>query len=103
MKRHILFIILSIILLCFSGCENEADNFRFNNIVSEIQENEEQDIMVYNTEEQFFEMKYIGNTKTKKFHQMDCHTLPLEENRVYFYSRKEAVRKGFVACMNCNP
>jgi len=49
------------------------------------------------------EVVYIGNKNTKKFHLPNCRTLPLEKNRVNFYSRSEAVSCGYSPCRNCSP
>lgn len=46
---------------------------------------------------------YIGNKNTKKFHQLTCRSLPAPQNRVYFSTRDEAVKAGYVACKICNP
>ncbi len=46
---------------------------------------------------------YIGNKNSKKFHLPDCKSLPLEKNRVYFKSRKEAINEGYDPCKICNP
>lgn len=46
---------------------------------------------------------YIGNKNSKKFHLPSCSSLPAEHNRVYFYSRDEAVSAGMVPCKRCNP
>lgn len=47
--------------------------------------------------------KYIGNKNSKKFHHLNCSDLPAEHNRVYLYSRQEAIDGGFVPCKLCNP
>lgn len=49
------------------------------------------------------EVMYIGNVKTFKIHTMSCHTLPLEENRVYFESVEEGIGLGYEPCFNCLP
>lgn len=46
---------------------------------------------------------YIGNKNTKKFHLPSCHTLPAEQNRVYFATRDEAINSGYDPCKNCDP
>ena len=46
---------------------------------------------------------YIGNVKTKKFHTLYCSSLPDEQNRVYFYTRQEAIDAGYIPCKRCNP
>jgi len=49
--------------------------------------------------------KYIGNKKTKKFHNPWCSSVEQmnEENKVYFKSREEAMNAGYIPCKKCNP
>lgn len=47
--------------------------------------------------------EYIGNKNSKKFHLPTCKNLPAEKNRVYLYSRDEAIQKGYDPCGNCDP
>ncbi|NLB91301.1 MAG: MBL fold metallo-hydrolase, partial [Clostridiales bacterium] len=49
------------------------------------------------------EIEYIGNKKSKKFHEPTCHSLPKESNRISFSNREEAVNGGFSPCGNCEP
>ncbi|MGN1131554.1 MAG: Ada metal-binding domain-containing protein, partial [Ruminococcus sp.] len=55
------------------------------------------------TEEQ--EEVYIGNKNSKKLHKKSCSAVSAmsEENKVYFYDRKDALVKGYSPCNNCNP
>lgn len=46
---------------------------------------------------------YIGNKNSKKFHIPTCSSLPAAQNRVYFKTRDEAIKAGFVPCKLCNP
>ncbi|MFH0801163.1 MAG: Ada metal-binding domain-containing protein [bacterium] len=46
---------------------------------------------------------YIGNKNSKKCRLLTCGTLPSEKNRVYFASRDEAVKAGYVPCKNYRP
>ena len=46
---------------------------------------------------------HIGNARSKKFHTLNCHTLPEEQNRVHLESRDHAIDNGFDPCGNCNP
>lgn len=46
---------------------------------------------------------YIGNSKTKKFHLPSCHTLPAEQNKIYFDTRDSAIQEGYTPCGNCHP
>jgi len=65
----------------------------------------EMDVMraAYQPTEEQAEMSYIGNRKSKKFHETSCRTLPKENNRTYFSSREEAVSAGYNPCGNCHP
>ena len=47
--------------------------------------------------------QYIGNKNSKKFHSIDCASLPAERNRVYFDSREDAISEGYSPCGSCNP
>ena len=46
---------------------------------------------------------YIGNVNSKKYHTLTCKSLPEEKNRVYFYTRQEAVNNKYDPCGNCKP
>jgi competence protein ComEC len=46
---------------------------------------------------------YIGNINSKRFHRLDCRTLPAEHNRVHLESREHAIENGFDPCGNCKP
>ena len=48
---------------------------------------------------------YIGNKKTKKFHEPYCSSVSdiKDSNKVTLGSRDEAVRKGYQPCKRCNP
>ena len=46
---------------------------------------------------------YIGNKNTKKFHELDCSSIPEEANQVSFHNREEAIEKGYDPCKRCNP
>jgi competence protein ComEC len=46
---------------------------------------------------------YIGNINSKRFHRLDCHTLPAEHNRVHLESREHAIESGYDPCGNCKP
>ena len=46
---------------------------------------------------------FIGNTKTKKYHEASCSYLPDYENRRYFDSESQARRAGYVPCGHCDP
>ncbi len=47
--------------------------------------------------------QYIGNIKSKVFHRLTCNSLPDEKNRVYFYTREEAIAAGYRPCGICKP
>lgn len=46
---------------------------------------------------------YIGNINSKIFHLSTCSGLPLEQNRVYFATRNEAINDGYTPCSICKP
>jgi len=46
---------------------------------------------------------YIGNVSSLKFHRLTCKTLPEPQNRIYFKTRDEAIKAGYVPCKNCDP
>lgn len=48
------------------------------------------------------EEQLIGNVRTKKYHEIWCHTLPKESNRKYFDTAREAEAEGYVHCKNCD-
>ncbi len=45
--------------------------------------------------------QYIGNRSSKKYHLPSCPSLPKEENRKYFNSKKEAEDAGYSPCGSC--
>ena len=45
----------------------------------------------------------IGNLESKKYHRLDCSSLPKEANRIYFTSIEEAEEKGYTPCGLCKP
>ncbi len=47
--------------------------------------------------------QYIGNKNSKVFHRLSCKSLPALKNRVYFYTREEAIAAGYRPCGNCKP
>jgi micrococcal nuclease len=49
--------------------------------------------------------QYVGSKASKKFHRLTCPWAQKisEENRVYFKTRDEALKQGFVPCKVCNP
>ena len=48
-------------------------------------------------------VQYIGNKNTKKYHRLDCKTLPKEENQVFFYAKEDAEKQGYEPCSKCKP
>jgi len=48
---------------------------------------------------------YVGNRRTGVFHRPGCRYVKMmnPENKVYFHSREEAIRKGYRPCKICNP
>lgn len=52
------------------------------------------------------EVKYIANTKTKKFHYPDCSSVKdmKESNKLYFTgTREELIEQGYQPCKRCDP
>lgn len=47
--------------------------------------------------------RYIGNKKSKVFHNPNCGSLPAAKNQVYFSSRSYAIATGYRPCSKCNP
>jgi len=73
------------------------------NLIVETQRNA--DILTNPTDIDVYEITHthIGNARTKKFHTLNCNTLPDEQNRVHLESREHAIGDGFDPCGNCNP
>jgi competence protein ComEC len=46
---------------------------------------------------------YIGNKNSKKFHRLECESLPAEHNQVNLKSRAEALEAGYSPCSICQP
>lgn len=48
---------------------------------------------------------YVGNKNSQVFHSVDCGAVEkmAEKNRVYFNSRNDAVKEGYIPCKSCNP
>ena len=46
---------------------------------------------------------YIGNSRSKVFHQPTCEGLPDEKKQVRFDDRDDAIRAGYKPCGRCNP
>jgi len=61
------------------------------------------DIITNPTEIYGRDFAHIGNSRTKKFHTSDCHTLPEEHNRVHLETRDHAIDGGYDPCGNCKP
>lgn len=68
-----------------------------------IENNGENDYGEEQVVEEPAEYQYIGNANTGKFHRMSCSYLPDEQNRIYYYTRDEAINAGMVPCKKCNP
>lgn len=49
--------------------------------------------------------EYVGNKSSKKFHKLDCPWAKKisERNRVYFKTREEAIKQGYIPCSVCKP
>ena len=50
-------------------------------------------------------VQYIGNKNSMKFHYPTCRAVSQmsEKNKVEFFSREEAVERGYKPCGECNP
>ena len=50
-------------------------------------------------------VQYIGNKKSMKFHYPTCRSVTQmsEKNKIEFFSREEAVERGYKPCGECNP
>lgn len=50
-------------------------------------------------------VQYIGNRKSMKFHYPACRSVTQmsDKNKVEFFSREEAVERGYKPCGECNP
>lgn len=48
---------------------------------------------------------YVGNSNSRKFHYANCHFVGKmnPKHRVYFNTRDEAVKVGYVPCKRCKP
>lgn len=51
------------------------------------------------------EVKYIGNSNSKKFHHLSCRSVKdiKPEHKVEFYKREEAISQGYEPCKICKP
>ena len=49
--------------------------------------------------------KYVGNSKTKKFHLKNCRYVDQisPDHKVYFSTRQAAINAGYLPCKVCNP
>ena len=51
--------------------------------------------------EKSYSGEFIGNKNSKVVHSSNCHTLPAEQNRIYFGTYEQAVFEGYRPCSNC--
>lgn len=49
--------------------------------------------------------EYVGNKSSRKFHKLDCPWAKRisERNRVYFKTKEEAIKQGYIPCSVCKP
>jgi len=47
--------------------------------------------------------QYVCSKINRKFHEMDCDFLPKLGEKIYFYTREEAIQAGYSPCKKCNP
>ena len=66
-------------------------------------ERQQAQLNTQNKQTKSYNIIYIGNKNTGKFHYQSCSTLPKEKNRIYFNSREEAVNYGYDPCGRCHP
>lgn len=88
MKKKIVVFLAIILVFWLTACGNNANDVPIRNT---------------NISSQSTADSYIGNKISKKFHIPSCHTLPKEENRVYFSTIDEAIRNDYTHCENCQP
>ena len=50
-----------------------------------------------------YELTYILNTKTKKFHRPSCNSLPTKNRQDSSESRESIISQGYAPCKRCNP
>ena len=50
-----------------------------------------------------FDVVYIGNKNSKKFHLNSCNGLPEPENMEFFIFREQAILNGYSPCGTCKP
>ncbi len=112
MKRFASFLLLSLFIFGFVGCEKKIPK-KEQNITpaavttmvteaapkAEVKPAKKQEVLQTEKSEE----KYIGNKNTHKFHRTSCKVLPKEKNRVYLKSREEAIDKYYKSCKKCNP
>lgn len=48
---------------------------------------------------------YVGSVNSDKFHYTYCRYAKriYDENKIYFYSRDEALNSGYIPCKVCRP
>lgn len=49
------------------------------------------------------EAEYIGNRNSLKYHTLECSSLPIEKNRIYFADKEAAEEAGYAPCGSCKP
>ena len=47
--------------------------------------------------------QYSGNSKTRRFHRKSCRYYNCINCTVFFATRKQAIKAGFIPCKVCNP
>lgn len=82
--------------------ENKVTSLETKSLENENKDFKEADDPVGNEN---FEVSYIGNRKTRKFHYSHCSSVDEmnKSNVVEFGSRDEAVNSGYVPCKRCHP
>lgn len=51
------------------------------------------------------EALYIGNKKSMRFHYPTCRSVTQmkDKNKIEFFSREDAIERGYIPCGECNP
>ena len=105
--RKMLSLIIIFVLL-FSGCSaSNVDEFNEQNEVSVVLPDEETAATVngYYLPPKNDEIKYYGNTKSKKFHLKDCIWVSKTDknNLLASKERNRFINDGYIPCKKCKP
>ena len=113
--RKILILLLCLILVLLSACNNETTNSLPDievklpdGTVADGQTSLPDSIdgnKVNIAEPDVVVDYYVGSNTTKKFHLKDCQWAQKmkEDNKVYLSGYNEFIKQGYTPCKNCNP